>query len=78
MRLLEVWSAGFAPGLVARGFGFAWLCEQPLPQTCGAFALRSLRSQAVRFSDRMELRLITENIFGDDTPHSGQLAGALD
>ena len=66
------------PGLVARAFGFAWLCEHPLPQTCGAFALRSFRSQATRFSGPMERRFTAEKIFGEDVPHSGQLAGALD
>lgn len=68
--------AGFSPGVVARRF--AGPCEQPEPQTCGAWALRSLRSQAVRFSGRMERRWITEKIFGEDAPHSGQFAGALD
>lgn len=68
--------AGFSPGVVARGF--AGPCEQPLPQTCGALALRSLRSQATRFSGRMERRFTAEKIFGEDSPHSGQFAGALD
>ena len=73
--MVEAW-AGLPPGVVARGF--AGLCEQPELQTCGAFALRSLRFQAMRFSGRMARRLITEKIFGEDVPHSGQLAGALD
>ena len=77
LAFVEDCRAGLSPPL-AFAFGLAWPCEQPAPQTCGAWALRSLRSQALRFSGRIERRWITEKTFGDDVPHSGQFAGSLD
>lgn len=77
LALVEDCMTGRSP-LATLAFGLAWPCEQPVPHTCGALALRSLRSQAVRFSGRIERRWITEKIFGEDVPHSGQFAGSLD
>jgi len=77
LAFVEDCMTGRSP-LATVAFGLAWPCEQPALQTCGAWALRSFRSQAVRFSGRIARRWITENIFGDDVPHSGQFAGSLD
>ena len=77
LAFVEACMAGLSPTL-AFAFGLAGPCEHPAPQTCGAWALRSLRSQAVRFSGRIERRWITEKILGDEVPHSGQFAGSPD
>lgn len=76
--LIEYCKAGLSPGRArAVALGWVWPCPQPVPQTCGAWALLSLRSQATRLVGLMARRFTAEKTLGADCPQRGQGAGAL-
>jgi len=75
---VEPRAAGFSDrGRLAAGFG-PGPCEQPALQTWGAWALRSFRSQAVRFSGRISRRCTIGKTLAAAAPQAGQAQGAPD